>query len=216
MGPGCPRAWDHIKYILTYSTELTSSCPNGIIACPWQWLLNQVQIPYLRVNVSTTVGTVTSSYTFNQFHRQLDPAISYLTIPAVLYCAYNYYQRRDDLSLLVVGVDCGHIPAILPSRDYWTAGYVPLLHPASGSGYLRRHRIHGGGYSPSKVRGLILPRRGSLRLLCNVSVQPASRLSVLKQPYSETTCNRNRQIRTTRLQLKEFRDQAVRQSTLFE
>ena len=38
------------------------------------------------------------------FTGQMNPAISYLTIPAVLYCAYNYYQHRDDLSLLIVAV----------------------------------------------------------------------------------------------------------------
>jgi dolichyl-phosphate-mannose--protein O-mannosyl transferase len=30
----------------------------------------------------------------------MNPAISFLTIPALLYCSYNYYQRRDDLSLV--------------------------------------------------------------------------------------------------------------------
>jgi dolichyl-phosphate-mannose--protein O-mannosyl transferase len=30
----------------------------------------------------------------------MNPAISLLTIPALLYCSYNYLQRRDDLSLV--------------------------------------------------------------------------------------------------------------------
>ena len=101
---GYPWAWPHISYILSYSTALTSSCPNGIISCPWQWLLNQVSIPYLHVNVTTTSGNVTSSYASVSFTGQMNPAISYLTIPAMLYCSYNYYQRRDDLSLLVVAL----------------------------------------------------------------------------------------------------------------
>ena len=101
---GFSWAWPHIQYILSYSTALTSSCPNGIISCPWQWLLNQLSIPYLHVNVTTTSGTTTTSYLSVNFTGQMNPAISYLTIPAVLYCSYNYYQRRDDLSLLVVAL----------------------------------------------------------------------------------------------------------------
>jgi len=34
----------------------------------------------------------------------MNPAISFLTIPALLYCAYNYIQRRDDLSLVSIAL----------------------------------------------------------------------------------------------------------------
>ena len=97
---GFSNPFDHIRYILNYSAALTSTCPNGIISCPWQWLLNQITIPYLRVNVQQTSGTVTSSYVSVSFEGAMNPAISFLTIPALLYCSYNYYQRRDDLSLV--------------------------------------------------------------------------------------------------------------------
>jgi predicted membrane-bound dolichyl-phosphate-mannose-protein mannosyltransferase len=97
---GYSNPLDHIQYILNYSSALTSTCPKGIVSCPWQWLLNQVTIPYLRVNVQQTSGTVTSNYVSVSFEGAMNPAISFLTIPALLYCAYNYYQRRDDLSLV--------------------------------------------------------------------------------------------------------------------
>jgi hypothetical protein len=97
---GFSNPFDHIRYILNYSAALTSTCPNGIISCPWQWLLNQITIPYLRVNVQQTSGTVTTSYVSVSFEGAMNPAISFLTIPALLYCSYNYYQRRDDLSLV--------------------------------------------------------------------------------------------------------------------
>jgi predicted membrane-bound dolichyl-phosphate-mannose-protein mannosyltransferase len=97
---GYSNPLDHIKYILNYSAALTSACPNGIISCPWQWLLNQITIPYLRVNVQQTVGGVTSTYLAVSFSGEMNPAISFLTIPALLYCSYNYYHRRDDLSLV--------------------------------------------------------------------------------------------------------------------
>ena len=97
---GFSNPLDHIQYILNYTAALTSTCPNGIISCPWQWLLNQITIPYLKVNVQQTSGGVTTSFVSVNFEGAMNPAISFLTIPALLYCAYNYYQRRDDLSLV--------------------------------------------------------------------------------------------------------------------
>jgi hypothetical protein len=94
---GYSTPFDHIKYILNYSAALTSACPNGIISCPWQWILNQITIPYLRVNVSQTSGGVSSSYVSVSFEGAMNPAISFLTIPSLLYCSYNYLQRHDDL-----------------------------------------------------------------------------------------------------------------------
>lgn len=95
---------DHIGYILKYSAALTSSCPNGIASCPWQWLLNQITIPYLKVNVQETSGTITTNYLSVNFVGATNPAISFLTIPALLYCSYNYLERRDDLSLVALAL----------------------------------------------------------------------------------------------------------------
>ncbi len=88
----------HVEDMLNYSANLTSVCPNGIISCPWQWLLNQVQIPYLTVSVSA--GSVTN--TTVAFLGAMNPAILYLTIPALLYSGYSYYQQRSDLTLLTL------------------------------------------------------------------------------------------------------------------
>ena len=97
---GFSNPLDHLRYILNYSAALTSTCPNGIISCPWQWLVNQITIPYLKVNVQQTSGGVSTSFVSVSFEGAMNPAISFLTIPALLYCSYNYYQRRDDLSLV--------------------------------------------------------------------------------------------------------------------
>jgi len=61
--------------------------------------LNQITIPYLRVSVQTS-GATPSNYVSVSFLGAMNPAISFLTIPALLYCSYNYLQRRDDLSLV--------------------------------------------------------------------------------------------------------------------
>jgi dolichyl-phosphate-mannose-protein mannosyltransferase len=94
---GFSNPFDHLRYILNTSAALTSTCPNGIISCPWQWLLNQITIPYLRGPVMGLEGV---SYPSVSFEGAMNPAILFLAVPALLYCSYNYYQRRDDLSLV--------------------------------------------------------------------------------------------------------------------
>lgn len=99
---GYSNPLNHIQFILSYSAGLVSTCPNGIISCPWQWLLNQVQIPYLVVNVSVSAGNATRSFTSVSFTGAMNPAILYLTIPAMLYAGYSYYQRKSDLTLFSI------------------------------------------------------------------------------------------------------------------
>ena len=93
--------WEHIQYILSYSSALVSKCPNGIISCPWQWLINQIQIPYLIVSVHVS-GAVPRDYNSVAFWGEMNPAILYLTIPVVLYAGYSYYQKKSDLTLLIL------------------------------------------------------------------------------------------------------------------
>jgi len=97
---GYATPFEHLAYILNYSTALVSACPNGIISCPWQWLLNQIQIPYLIVNVQVTAGNANRSFPSVAFLGAMNPAVLYLAIPAMLYSAYDYYHKRSDISLL--------------------------------------------------------------------------------------------------------------------
>jgi len=109
VGYSSPLA--HLEYILNYSTALVSACPNGIISCPWQWLLNQIQIPYLVVNVQVTAGSVNKSFSSVSFLGAMNPAVLYLAIPAMLYAAYDYYQKKSDISLLsLVWVAVTYLP----------------------------------------------------------------------------------------------------------
>jgi dolichyl-phosphate-mannose-protein mannosyltransferase len=95
---GYSNPFEHIQFILSYSTSLVSACPSGIISCPWQWLINQIQIPYLIVNVQVTAGNVVSKYDSVAFMGMMNPTILYLTIPAMLYLSYTYFNKKDDFS----------------------------------------------------------------------------------------------------------------------
>jgi predicted membrane-bound dolichyl-phosphate-mannose-protein mannosyltransferase len=100
---GYPDALPHIQYILSYSSALVSSCPSGIISCPWQWLINQIQIPYLVVNVKVTTNSIVKQFNSIAFYGEMNPSVLYLTLPAIAYAAYSYVrQKKDDLTLLSV------------------------------------------------------------------------------------------------------------------
>jgi dolichyl-phosphate-mannose-protein mannosyltransferase len=95
---GYSNPFEHIQFILSYSSSLVSACPNGIISCPWQWLVNQIQIPYLIVNVQVTTGEIATKYDSVAFWGMMNPTILYLTIPAMLYLSYTYFTKEDDFS----------------------------------------------------------------------------------------------------------------------
>ena len=48
--------FEHLSYIVTYGQALRRNIPSGIESYPWQWLWNDVQIPYLRVEQQIKVG----------------------------------------------------------------------------------------------------------------------------------------------------------------
>lgn len=130
---GYDSAIPHLQYILTYSSALVSSCPSGIISCPWQWLINQVQIPYLLVSVKVTSDTATSEFNSISFWGAMNPSILYLTIPAIAYSAYSYLkQKKSDLALLsVVWFTVTYLPyypaVLLGNRVTYLFYFLPAM-----------------------------------------------------------------------------------------
>jgi len=129
---------DHLKFILNYSGGLTSSCPNGIISCPWQWLINDVKIPYLIVNVQETTGAGCRKYDSAAFWGMVNPTILYLTIPAMIYAAYSYFERKDDLSLfMIVWFAASYVPflaaATLANRVTYLFYFLPAVPAVAGA-----------------------------------------------------------------------------------
>ena len=109
---GYNNPFDHIAFIYEYTKNLTRLVPEGIESYPWQWLLNEVKIPYLTVNVNIlSDSTVTGSYTSVAFVGAMNPLIIYLCIPTIAYISYEYYKKREDLSLLtLLWFVCTYLP----------------------------------------------------------------------------------------------------------
>ena len=117
---GYPSPIEHITFILNYTRALVAPVPTGIQSNPWQWLLNQVQIPYLKVDVNKIVdGTVVGTYTRIHFNGAMNPLTIYLTLPTVLYQTYLYFTRRQDISLLAIAWFAGTYLPFIPMALMW-------------------------------------------------------------------------------------------------
>ena len=97
---------DHIQHILRYGFALVrAGGPQGEESSPWQWLINEVPITYLRINPSI-METVTSQVTRTTifFRGAMNPYVIAGAPLAVAYAAHSAWTRRDDYSFLVLAL----------------------------------------------------------------------------------------------------------------
>ncbi len=93
----------HTSYMLCYAAKLTNPHgPTGIASYPWQWLLDQQPIDYLKVVSTVTAGGVSMSSATVWFRGEMNPAIIFLALPALALAAHQAWRRRDTFSLLCV------------------------------------------------------------------------------------------------------------------
>lgn len=93
----------HLSYMYKYTSTLTSPSPTGIQSYPWQWLINEVQIPYLTVTGDVYAnGQFLRTRILVEFTGAMNPFIIYLCIPAMLYSTYKYFSRGDEFALFIM------------------------------------------------------------------------------------------------------------------
>ncbi len=95
--------FEHINHMYTYTFALVRDRPTGIESYPWQWLINEVKIPYLSVNINVIVNNVvTETRSKITFWGAMNPVILYLTIPTFLYELVDYYKSRGQFQLFLL------------------------------------------------------------------------------------------------------------------
>ena len=103
---GYKNPFEHLSHIYTYTFALRAPDvhgPNDIWSYPWYWLLDQVKIHYATVNVTVYADhNVARTYPSVDFIGAMNPTIVFLTIPAMLYNAYRYYESRSDFALFML------------------------------------------------------------------------------------------------------------------
>jgi len=103
---GYKNPFDHLSHIYTYTLALRAPDvrkPNDIWSYPWEWLIDQVKIHYATVNVSVyTDHNIARTYPSVDFIGAMNPTIVFLTIPAMLYNVYRYYETRSEFALFML------------------------------------------------------------------------------------------------------------------
>jgi len=100
---GYKNPFDHLAYIYNYNMALTREVLEDIESYPWQWLLNEVRIPYLIVNVDVSSDSqVIETYTSVAFQGVMNPFIIFLAIPSIIYSAYTAIKIYDKTALFAV------------------------------------------------------------------------------------------------------------------
>jgi len=92
--------WAHVHHIQSYGFDLSrAGGPVNSESEPWQWLSNDVQIPYLRVDTDELVdGKVVTTKPLIYFRGAMNPALSGVAVVALFYAAWRWLRRKDALA----------------------------------------------------------------------------------------------------------------------
>lgn len=129
---------DHIRHMVSYGTNLTKQggvggpCV-GADSAPWQWLVNDCEIVYFRVDVTTKAGeTVISSRPSIDFRGAMNPVLIgslALALPATVWLAWRRRSRLARWSL--VWAAANYLPyvalAVISSRITYLFYFLPVV-----------------------------------------------------------------------------------------
>ena len=131
---------EHTSFMLCYAGKLTApGGPTGIASYPWQWLLDQVPIPYYSVaNNVIENGKTVAMNPIVAFMGEMNPAVILLALPGLGLAMRNAWVERDTLSMLMVAWFAGtFLPFVIAGAPLGSFGnrisylyYMVIVMPA--------------------------------------------------------------------------------------
>lgn len=135
--------FDHVSRMLSYGTALRAPASVGICpeadSKPWQWLFNECQIQYLRVDVTTHAGDqVVSKVASIDFRGALNPLLAGAIPLASLFMAWYAWTSRNAAAIwALTWAAANYLPfvalAIVTNRIMYLYYVLPVV-PALGVG----------------------------------------------------------------------------------
>jgi predicted membrane-bound dolichyl-phosphate-mannose-protein mannosyltransferase len=126
--------WAHLRYMLDYGFSLSNrGGPANVESNPWQWLANQVQMPYFKVDQNISVnGQVVQTRPITDFEGAMNPVVIGVAPLAFAYVLWRAWRFRDRLSLWVVawvaGTYLSYYPLVLINhRTTYIFYFLPTL-----------------------------------------------------------------------------------------
>jgi dolichyl-phosphate-mannose-protein mannosyltransferase len=128
---------DHVSHMIQYGGALTrpgevGHC-TGNDSAPWQWLVNDCEMTYYRVDVTTRAGEqVVASHASIDFRGAMNPVLLGLVWLAFPAAAWLAWRRRSTLALWSLGwAAANYLPflalAILQSRITYIYYFLPVI-----------------------------------------------------------------------------------------
>ena len=133
---GYRQPLEHVRHIFTYATILRRPAgPSGIESYPWQWLWNETQIPYIRVEQQVKVGDeVRENRPIVLFLGAMNPFVLQLWPLGLGFAAYAWWWRRpgaDIGTLALAWFVCTYLPflgaSVLGQRISYLFYFMPTL-----------------------------------------------------------------------------------------
>jgi predicted membrane-bound dolichyl-phosphate-mannose-protein mannosyltransferase len=132
---GYSQPFEHLERIITYGTLLRRSVPSGIESYPWQWLWNERQIPYIRIEQQVKVGEeIRETRPVVLFLGAMNPYVLQLWPLGLAFAAYAWWGRRPgaDLSALALAwFACTYLPfyaaSLFGQRISYLFYFLPTL-----------------------------------------------------------------------------------------
>jgi dolichyl-phosphate-mannose-protein mannosyltransferase len=126
--------WEHIGFMTQYGLELArAQGPANSESLPWQWLVNQVQIPYLKVETEVLVnGQLTETRPTVEFLGAMNPILMGAFPLAFGVAIWQLWKVEDRLSLWIAAWLTGtYLPfyplALMAHRISYIFYFLPVL-----------------------------------------------------------------------------------------
>lgn len=119
---GYEQPLEHVARIISYGQVLRRQVPQGVESYPWQWLINERQIPYLRVDQQVKAGDeLLENRPIVLFLGAMNPFVLQLWALGLPLAAYAWWRGRPGANLAAL------------SLAWFAVTYLPFV-VASGIG----------------------------------------------------------------------------------